>query len=123
MIKLLKFRKNHVSMDIAALIEVCNTKYLPKVNFFDLEKKRIYKVTKIMMVLSSFSDVGQAVVLELNDSLHTFLPRRTSNILIEKKELYTDLEEKISKYTLYNLYIYNSEGGFKFKNIEQNVND
>ena len=80
----------------------------------------MYKVTKIMTVSSSFSDVGQAVVVELNDSLHTFLPSRTSNILVEKKEIYTDLEEKISNHTLYIYHI--SQGGFEFKNIEQNVN-
>ena len=79
---------------------MCQTKCLPRVKFFDLKENNDYKVTEIIKVTSTFSDTGEAVVLESDKALRTFLRSRTSDTLTANGRLYKNLEDKVV-YTSY----------------------
>ena len=105
-------------MDITKVNELCQTKFLPIVNFSNLTENTNYKVTKILKVTSTFSDSSKAVVLKLNEALRTFIPSRRSETLTTNETLYKNLEEKVSKEELYLHYINEEEYEFKVVNVE-----
>lgn len=96
-------------MDIDTLNKVAMGPFLPKKDIKDLVRDKVYKVTSIRMVRTKF---GYAVVVELDWDCQVFLPKRVTNVLVENREMFDELEDKVGGG---DLYIHYNEGDkFRF---------